>query len=118
MVSSCPTTWRLRPVSSSVASLPVLFGSSTLVLIISLLLLDSRCPAIGAFTPPQMWRQLLFRVEHAPLDRTDRNGLGCRDFVVFPFLDKAQRQRFLLPRVEERHPMLKFKRRRGGGRLD
>src|ERR1700722_13782344 len=66
--SSCPTTWRRRPVSKSVASLPVLFGSSTVVLIISLLRFNSRCPTIGAFTPSQMRRELLFRVEHAPLD--------------------------------------------------
>src|SRR5271157_3237495 len=112
MASSCPTTWRRRPISRSVASLPVLFGSSTVFLIISVLRFNSRCPPIGAFTPSQMRREFLFRVEHAPLDRTDRNSLGCRYFVVFPFLDETQRQCFLLPRVQEGHPMLKFERRR------
>jgi len=63
--------------------------------------LASRCLATGAYPPSQVRREFLLRVEHAPLHRADRNGLGCRDFVIFPFLNESQGQRFLLPRVQE-----------------
>src|SRR6266852_6911508 len=98
MASSCPTTRRRSLFSRSSACLPVLVGSNNVSFGILLLLsAPSGSLARNVLARCQVRRQLLLCVQHPPLHRPDRDGLGGGNLVVFPLLDEAQFHDFALP---------------------
>src|SRR5580700_8471535 len=63
----------------------------------------------------QVRRQLLFCVEHSPLHRSYRDGVGSSDLMIFPLFDEAEFHGLSLVRIQERHPIEELERQCPGG---